>query len=351
MKTTVEIDGTDFVINGRKTYAGRVHEGRRVEGLLLNARMIQAIFDDEHPQTRELWAYPDTGRWDPERNTDEFCAALPTYRAYGLLGVTVGLQAGGPLYTAPAYDTYVATAFRPDGSLKDAWLQRLHRVLRAADDAGLVVIVNYFYWRQERFESEAAVKRATENATRWLLETGFRNVMVDVRNEIKEAEALLQSRRVHELMRIVRETTRDGRRLLVGVSTHPENHLPAGEWPAYADFFMPHGNDQQPERWRRDLRAFKESSPMRERPRPVMCNEDSTFTENLDVSVDEGCSWGYYSQGYGAGAFHGKFDWGAKPRETRYEELSGFQTLPVNWGINTEEKRKFFGRVKEITGA
>jgi hypothetical protein len=38
------------------------------------------------------------------------------------------------------------------------------------------------------------------------------------------------------------------------------------------------------------------------------------------------------------------------PRESRYEELSGFQTVPVNWSVNTGHKRAFFERLREITG-
>jgi hypothetical protein len=29
----------------------------------------------------------------------------------------------------------------------------------------------------------------------------------------------------------------------------------------------------------------------------------------------------------------------------------GYQTVPVNWGINTERKRQFFAKAKEVTGA
>ncbi len=77
--TRVTIQGEDFLIDGQPTYAGRTWRGHRVEGLLLNSRMVQAIFDDLNPQTREHWAYPDTGVWDPERNVSEFLAMLPTY--------------------------------------------------------------------------------------------------------------------------------------------------------------------------------------------------------------------------------------------------------------------------------
>src|SRR4051794_23385968 len=45
-KTEVAIRGDGFLINGRPTYAGRSWRGRSVEGLLVNARMVQGIFDD-----------------------------------------------------------------------------------------------------------------------------------------------------------------------------------------------------------------------------------------------------------------------------------------------------------------
>src|ERR1035437_9768681 len=107
MATEVSIDGRAFCLQGRPTYEGVTYRGKPVEGLLLNARMIQAIFDDECPETRSHWRYPDTGVWDPNRNTDDFCAHLPLYRTHGLLAVTVGMQGGGAIYTPAIYDRYL----------------------------------------------------------------------------------------------------------------------------------------------------------------------------------------------------------------------------------------------------
>ena len=76
-RTEVTIVGEEFHLNGRPTYEGRVWEGHRLQGLLLNARLVQGIFDDRNPETVGHWAYPDTGRWDAERNTREFLAAMP----------------------------------------------------------------------------------------------------------------------------------------------------------------------------------------------------------------------------------------------------------------------------------
>lgn len=350
MKTLIEIDGADFLLNGKPTYPGVTHEGRRVEGLLMNSRMVQAIFDDDCPETRGCWVYPDTGVWDPDRNTDEFCRALPEYRRHGLLAVTVGLQGGGSIYTSSVYPSYLNTAFRSDGSMKPAYLDRLYRILAAADEAGMVVIVNYFYGQQERFESDAAIRRATEGATQWLLATGFRSLLIDLKNEVKEGDGLLQSRGIHELLGIIRGTTLRGRRILAGTSTHPVYNQPADTWPQLVDFFMPHGNGSFPDAWRAELREMKASEPLISRPRPICCNEDSIDVANMEVSLDEHVSWGYYDQGYGCGQKQMKHDWLACDREPRYEELSGFQTVPVNWSINTEHKRRFFGRLQEVTG-
>jgi hypothetical protein len=67
--TQVSIHGEDFYINGQPTYAGRTWNGHRIEGLLLNARLVQGIFDDLNLETTNLWIYPDTGKWDAERLT------------------------------------------------------------------------------------------------------------------------------------------------------------------------------------------------------------------------------------------------------------------------------------------
>ena len=85
--TVVGIEGREFVVNGAPTYVGRSYDGMSVQGLLFNSRMVQGIFDDRNPDTRGRWNYPD-GPWDPERNTREFIAAMPLWKAKGLLAFT-----------------------------------------------------------------------------------------------------------------------------------------------------------------------------------------------------------------------------------------------------------------------
>jgi hypothetical protein len=353
--TEVQIAGRNFLVNGGPTYEGLTYRGRSIEGFLFNARMVQAIFDDQNPKTVLKWRYPDTGRWDADRNTEEFCAMLPEYRRYGLLAVTVGLQGGGSIYTPDIYDHYQNSAFEPDGSFRPAYFDRLKRVLRAADDAGMVVIVNYFYWRQAvRMQGNDTICQATSAVTEWLLETGYQNILVDVMNEVAvqwpEFEVLSASG-VHQLIEIVQQTTHRGRRLLAGASSVGGEHLPVGRWAEIEDFHMPHGNGCTPEHLRSKLKALKESEAYIRHPRPILINEDSPAIDNLEVAIDEGCSWGYYSQGYGSHYEHCNVAWFERERETEFGLLSGYQTLPVNWGINTVEKRAFFDRIAAVTGS
>jgi len=50
--TVVSIEGREFRVNGRPTYAGRSYDGTIVHRLLFNSRMVQCIFDDRNPETR-----------------------------------------------------------------------------------------------------------------------------------------------------------------------------------------------------------------------------------------------------------------------------------------------------------
>src|SRR6266849_5606246 len=204
--TSVSIQGEDFHINGAPTNAGRTWMGHRIEGLLPNARMVQAIFDDLNPDTRARWSYPDTGCWDAERNVQEFLAMLPVHRQHGLLAVTVNCQGGSPEGYSRE-QPWENSAFSPDGALRPAYADRLRRVIDAADGCGMVVIVGYFYQAQdERLRDETAVKRAVDEATDFLLAGGWTNVMVEINNECnaRYEHPILQPQRVHELIERVK---------------------------------------------------------------------------------------------------------------------------------------------------
>ena len=144
-KTQVAIQGDAFHINGRPTYAGRTWRGHKIEGLLLNARLVQGTFDDLNPETRGRWAYPDTGEWNADRNTREFVAAMPSWREHGLLSFTLNLQGGSPQGYSKEQPWH-NSAIEADGSLRTDYLGRLKLICDRADELGMVVILGVFYF-------------------------------------------------------------------------------------------------------------------------------------------------------------------------------------------------------------
>ena len=337
-RTEISIQGEQFFLNGKPTYAGRFYKGMKIEGLLMNMRAVQGIFDDLNPATRGKWAYPDTGKWDPERNTREFVAAMPEWRRYGLLAFTINLQGGSPEGYSKS-QPWKNTAIDPDGGLRPAYMNRLARILDRADELGMAAIVGYFYFGQDqRVKDEAAVRRAVVNATRWLLERNYRNVLVEIVNEtdVKAYDHdILKPGRVPELIELAKSTRKDGRRMLVGTSY-------GGGTPARAnvvkasDFLLLHGNGpDDPARIRQMIRTSRQTETWR--AMPVLINEDDHFRfdepeNHLMTALREYVSWGYFDPG-------------------KSDYVDGNQCPPVNWGINTERKRQFFGKLKEVTGA
>src|SRR6266576_2743458 len=147
--TEVSIHGDQFWIDGKPTYKGRTWNGHRIEGLLFNSRMVQGIYDDVNPETSKRWAYPDTGRWDADRNTNAFIAAMPEWKRHGLLAFTINLQGGSPEGYSKA-QPWENSAIDPDGNLRPAYMARLARILDRADELGMAAILGYFYFGQDQ---------------------------------------------------------------------------------------------------------------------------------------------------------------------------------------------------------
>ena len=155
--TIIGIQGDGFTINGQPTYAGKRWRAHKIEGLLLNSRMANAVIDDENPSTVGVWAYAD-GPWDAERSTREFIAALPSYRTHGLLAVCINIQGGSPQGYS-WHQPWKIGGFTADGTIKPAWLARLDKVIKACDALGMVVILGLFYGKQSpTLKDEAAVQ-------------------------------------------------------------------------------------------------------------------------------------------------------------------------------------------------
>jgi hypothetical protein len=335
-KTTVSIVGDEFYINGKPTYEGRHWRGHKIQGLLMNSRMVQGIFDDRNRQTVKRWAYPDTGRWDAERNTREFLAAMDEWRKRGLLAFTINLQGGSPEGYSKDQPWH-NSGIEEDGSLRPDYLGRLQRIIEKADRLGMVVILGYFYFGQDqRLKDEAAVIRATDDITQWLFDRGYRNVLIEINNEcsVRYDHDILKPYRVHDLILRVRTTERNNRRFYVGTS-YGGGTIPKENVVRVSDLILIHGNSvSEPDRITemvqktRGVRGYS--------PKPVLFNEDDHFDfdkpkNNFVAAISEYASWGYFD-----------------PGKNNY--IDGYQSPPVRWEIDTERKRAFFALLAEITG-
>lgn len=341
--TVVSIDQGGFRVNGTPTHAGRRFRGRPVEGLLLNSRMANAIFDDLNPETRHLWAYPD-GPWDAERNLAGFIAAMPAWRAAGLDAVTVSLQGGSPIagahrrYGRGVPQPWMSSAFEDDGTPRPGFMSRLGRLLGAADRIGLVVMLNLFYFGQDaRLQGEDAVLRATDATVDWLAARGDRHVILDVVNEADHdlyTQPALTAPKVAALLR--RIAARAPGRFPLGCSMRG-GRLPPAEVLRASDILFLHGNHLPGPAAVARLVAEARAMPDY-RGQPILFNEDPSS----DLSAEEN----HLTAAVMAGAGWGLLDIRA-PGEGFSE---GFQGVPADWSIGSDRKRRFFDLVAEIAG-
>jgi len=343
-KTSISIQGDSFLINDRATYAGRVYKGMSIEGLLMNARLVQGIFDDLNPETRSLWDYPD-GPWDAERNTDEFVGAMPEWRRHGLLSFTINLQGGSPQGYSREQPWH-NSAFTEDGGLRDDYMKRLQRILDKADELGMAPILGLFYQAQDqRLRDERAVVRAVANATDWILERGYTNVMIEIGNEVDHGgftHSVIRSERTHELIELVQrrtagKLTSPAGRLLVSAS-FGGGSIPSENVAAVADFLLVHGNSVHDPNGIRDMvDACRKLENYRDQP--ILFNEDDHFgfdapDNHMLAAISRYASWGYFDYRLAGEDFD-----------------QGYQSVPANWGISSARKRAFFALLAEVTGS
>jgi hypothetical protein len=338
-KTLVEIKGNQFFINGKPTYEGRTWNGNKIEGLLINSRMVQGIFDDLNPESSNEFAYADTKKWDADRNTNEFIAAMPQWYEQGMNAFTLNMQGGSPY--GYGNKKCLNPGFYSDGSLMQPYMNRLDKILKKADELRMVVILGIFYFGQDQnLKNETAIINAVENLTNWLFLKGYRNVLIEITNEsgIKAYDhEILYPERISELILRVKAKQQNGYRFLVGTSFGGKV-VPTSNVVKASDFLLIHGNGAKDPN---QIQLLIDSTKMVDgyRNMPIVNNEDDHYdfdkeVNNFTTSIKNYVSWGY-------------FDFRFKG-ETDYKE--GYQSVPVDWSINSQRKIGFFNKVKEITG-
>ena len=273
--TRVSIAFGQWHINGKVTYPGT-----KAEGLLMNVRMVNAVFEDANDTTRP-------GGFDSDANADAFIAQIPDYVASGVRAFTIGLQGG-----MPGYEGAVNSAFNPDGSLRSAYLTRVRRVIDACDRSGAVVILGSYYQRQDQvLKDEAAVRAGVVNVARWVQNSGFTNVVLEIANEFAhqgfDHPILKDPQGEAELIALAKTIAP---RLLVSTAGMGNGTLPDQVAQA-SDFLLIHFNTTE----LADIPA--RISALKKYGKPIVCNEDDKVGADgamaAERTVAGGASWGF----------------------------------------------------------
>ncbi len=338
-RTEIAIVGGDFYINGNPTFKGRKWNGNKIEGLLPNSRMANGIFDDLNPESAHNWKYPDTNEWDAERNTLEFVENMPLWKAHGLLSFNINLQGGSPFGYSKS-QAWINSGFDKDGNLRGDYFKRLKTILDKADELGMVPNLGLFYFGQDQhLKDEVAVLKAVDNTIDWLFENNYRNILIEVANECNSKSydhAILGPQRVLEVIDRIQKNQKNGYRFLVSVSFEG-GHIPPALIVQKSDYVILHGNGvSHPDRITEMVKTVRALEGYTEKP--LFFNEDDHFDfdkddNNFISATRSHASWGL-------------FDY----RKENESFDHGFQSVPVDWGINSARKKAFFGLLKEITG-
>ena len=141
-----------FTVRGTKTYLN----GQ--EFLVKGLRCSNALISDQ--ETRDL------------------IDNLDTFAGYGVNTVSVYFM-GSRFGDVKGYNE--------DATLNPVYAARMGRIIEAADQRGMVVLVGCLYWSTSQAKwdrwTQAEANAAVANTVAWLKEKGYRNVFVDIDNE------------------------------------------------------------------------------------------------------------------------------------------------------------------------
>jgi len=318
-------NNNQFMINGKTT-----NQGSPAAGLLLNSRMTQAIFDDENSATVAQWRYPDTNTWNATRNTLEFVSNVSTFAAKGLNAVSVGLQGSNPDPTGQNNQQAVVTGFNNDGSLNTSWVTRLMEVIKTTDSQGMVVILNLFDLSQEgRLNGlDATIFSAVQHVVALLVTQGVTNVILDLADACNPSytHQMLTPNNINQLIKYVRVVAP---KLLVSTS-FPPGVLPPDSVIDASNVILLHATGLNRTGLHDMVSNLRSLNSYRNNPSTILVNQDSADIDNLAQAVADGVSWGFYTQGLN-------------------NYVDGYCSPPVNWGINTIDKKTFFDEVVLLT--
>jgi len=323
-KTIVSIQGTQFYINNKLTNAGSP-----AAGLLINSKMTQAIFDDENSATVGEWNYPDTHEWNATRNTLEFVSNVTMYSRKGLNAVTVGMQGSNPDSSGKYNQACNSSGFTNMGEINTAWAERLQEVIAATDQERMILIITLFDLTQEGrvSEDDGTIVKAVQAVVQFLVKIGATNVMLDLANSCSTSytHQVLTPNYINTLIKMVQAISH------IPVSTSfPPGVIPPDSVIETADFLLLHSSGLNGTGLTELIQTVHNTPSYKRNPIPIIINEDSTNVGNLAQAVYAGVSWGYFS-----------------PGQNNYKD--GYNSPPIDWAIDTVDKRAFFTEVGLVT--
>ena len=273
--TRIAVTDGFWEINGKPTC-----EGTDAEGLLLNVRMVHATFEDRNDKTRPK-------DFDADRNTAAFLGKLGEYVDHGVLAFTLCLQGGDPGYAGA-----LCSAYEADGTLREAFVGRVARVIEACDRLGAAVILQCFHYGRDQILRDAeAVRRAVRDTSTWIHERGYTNVLLEIAgdhaNRAYDHDSIRKPDRCAALIKLARKTAPT---LLVTASGSGTGRV-AHQISSAADLVMLRFNETPVARIQKMVvKASKVS-------KAVVCNDDARSGKDavaaLDACVSSLCSWGY----------------------------------------------------------
>ena len=266
-----------------------INKGSPAEGLLMNVRMVNSVFEDRSTQLSI-----NIPNFDSDTNTNEFISMISEYVSSGVNAFTISLQGG-----SPGYEGAINTAFNDDGSLRKKYFDRVEKVIRACDSQHAVVILSCFYQRQHSHYSSLKGKeeiiKALGNVVNWIKERKFTNVLLEITNEHNhggyknwpDGEWLASEQGQNELIMLVKRFYPS---LLVGTSGMGDGTY-SPLLTKESDFFLIHFNNTDIE----DIPIKIED--LKKYGKPIICNEDDKLKNEgaiaMALSVLNGCGWGY----------------------------------------------------------
>ncbi len=285
------IFSTRVSIRGDKWYFNDsiVNKGTPAEGLLMNVRMVNSVFEDRGNGFEKIIPV-----FDPMANTEAFIRKIPEYVSCGVNAFTISLQGG-----TPGYEGAINSAFEADGTLHAEYMNRIAMVIKACNEHGVVVILSCFYQRQHSHISalngKEAISNAFDNTVKWVKENHFRNVVLEVSNEYRhggyrnwtDGNWLISEKGQIELIKRAKSLHPS---LLVSTSGMGDGIFHDSLANA-VDFITIHFNNTSIDNYEKRIETLKKYG------KPIICNEDDKLREigvnALVLSVLNGCGWGY----------------------------------------------------------